>query len=1773
MFEDDDLKKHLEESFTIESQTAVVAEWNMNLPGNIFKLGNYRYRKDDTRYNTLPNIFDKLDVGNFYTGATNSDIVIQSGLEDDEINPILFSYSKVKEKLYFSLEDCIKPFRPRSGINKAVFGTNRYFPNPNRDMYLRPRYYMPHKDDEFKYWRSFRTESFNGGTDGDGGGTVLPPPPVCPPPTTAIVSIKGLITNIEVAGGLWAGTIESMTSTNQLVVGALVSSENGLTETLGTTGTVGSITGSGPWTATISGLTSTATAQVGDKLTATNGTGSLSGGSPTSGTVSEIVSSTSLKYTVTTTTGTPTAGTIKNIYLTHSSTGSLGFKKVKITSIDSANNKVTFITTNGTPPTLGYINTVSTIIYPQITAANREYGISKNDVNTISTYKVSSSSNYIDDSNPFVVYKEPVPTNRLIIKVQTHIGNKDLGTFKTSSGSTLKDPFYGDENKVVPKRFKVEYLDINDNWTTAYSFNESSLRNDGLSPIFNYDGYLSLQYGIEIPIQYKDNFVYVGTISSENILPEQNIQGYAYLLLTEDNTKGTLYIANGGTDEDKINNYDIFIPNYNWQIGTDGVYENTQFVTDFTNPSFFYEENDKKQIFREFVFVKGIRIAVETMSVPNVSFDLIEFSPRLVSNITDKLVDFQITKSLSDLSGSSLPVGQILASTGKLNLFDNDEAFNLNNIWNGTSGSIIAKYVQKNVKFNFYEVVRNVNNTNYYIPLKSLYSDGVPQVDQNSSSISMNLRDFYFYFESTLAPEILLTEVSLSQAVAILLDHIGFSNYVFKRLSGENDPIVPYFFIAPQQNVAQVLSQLAQATQSAMFFDEFNNFVVMTKEYLLDDTEARAIDLTLFGNTTSTTDGAIEDKISGKLPNIISISSEDRKVYNTGTINYTTRYIQRSYGTFKQSLMTDQEQTWIYKPVLLWEVSGTEFTKTQNSEKQSTYALGAMPLNMDIPASVPTVVNHQVINNMIDFGENIFYFTRYQGYFYANGEIIKYDAVQFNVTGTGNVWITSNAEYQNYFYQLPFNGKIYATGLVRIYSEPYYETINGITALKNGSVSMHGRGQFGTTITVHNSGLDPYWSNNDYVQGCKMDSKYIFNTDPNFVDAINGTLELATSTTGTVGTITTLTGGFSARITGMSTTSGFMIGTPIVATVGTGSLYGGSPTACVVNQIISTTEIEYVVEGGTTPVAGTVTNITEVSTSLSLPDTITGYAGISTEKAKTSQRNGVIKNFLSSYFSSDTAAKYLKTTSSGTIQSSALVFNGPEFGTSENARDYISYVWKDLSQPYRHFGTRLRVIGKVETASSQSQSLVGGSTYYNIAGTDPTQPVSIGGGSAGICIANPKTNNGYYFELTALTTSDVTSYLNTDATTGQSTVALDNVNFYKIKRNKSSASDNDSAIPIKLWGGVANVIVDDGNFTGQYRVAGEDNPTVYDLSIEYVDVNSTTRTFYLYINNRLVQVITDYEPLPIVGNTVGLFVRGSAKAMFENVYALNRNYSDNSTFELNTPVASIFGEDKASINASDAISKYAMSGVVQKTFLSGINTNGSSEYRLFYDEFGTIMRECEYFNIKYDKAYPALYAKIANTFTRLKGYVISGFMASSYGAEFLIFNATDSVLNLDETSGNYLRIQGIAFTQDTTHSLTVDDYYKKKGSLSNPSLRGETLLRSPFTYIEDYDKITTSRILYGKNEFTLDSPYIQDESTAEQLIGWIAKKNLKPRKLVGLNIFPIPTLQLGDIVNIYYKNNEGIDVLTPESTRYVVYNIDYSKSIDGSNMNVFMVEV
>ena len=756
----------------------------------------------------------------------------------------------------------------------------------------------------------------------------------------------------------------------------------------------------------------------------------------------------------------------------------------------------------------------------------------------IASKKVNSQF-YIDDAAPYVVYNNEIPANRLVIKMQTNVGSVNLGPFSDSSGS-FSDPFFGESNKTTPVKWRVQTLQ-NNSWVDAKVFDQMSTRPDG-SPIIAEDGYLELAYGLIVPEKYENNFKEISEVSNILGLPDTSTDGHAYLIKETETSIGTYYVWNSDLAE-----YESFVPTYGWHIHDQTVGALTNFVTKISSPLSYIDPGTGYLAYREIDYISGIRIVVETMNKFDSTFDLIEMSPRLVADLSDMSKNYRVSKTASDLGISGMPVGQLLASVGSLSLFDPDQAFNLNN-----PSSIINEYANRDMQIKFYEAILDVDGNDYYVPIKTLYSETIPKINNSNRSVEIDLRDLFFYFESVTAPQIFIQNASMSYAVSLLLDNIGFSNYVFKRAPGEKDVVIPNLFIGPDRTVAQVLNDIAVSTQTAMFFDEYNNLVMMTKGYMMPSEADRETDLTLYGNDfiVSTTGrevayagsvGHLDQLPSSKVPggflvslenaiytwsdnssswtlfgtfskivnssNIIDIESSENKVYNDGKISYTTRHIQRTYGSIKQAALVDREKDWTYNPALLWEVSGEQSTKSVNDEisNQSSYMLSAIPLNSDLSSAVPFVSGGKVQNNIMDLGEGVYLISRYNGYFYSNGEVIKYDAVQYNVpsvtgseaTGLGyldnNVWISSVEEYQNYFSKISFNGKIYPTGLVRIYTESNYKIVNGITVPQ--SIAKHGRGQFGTTIVEHKAGLDPYWADSKNLRGCSMKSSHLFSDE------------------------------------------------------------------------------------------------------------------------------------------------------------------------------------------------------------------------------------------------------------------------------------------------------------------------------------------------------------------------------------------------------------------------------------------------------------------------------------------------------------------------------------------------------------------------------------------------------------------------------------------------------------------------------------------------------
>ena len=116
-----ELDNFVKVSNTLQIESLVVAEWNMNDFAQIYDYGSYKFRPSASasQFYRLPLSYDNLDLGSFYRDSEKSFFVFSDFVNDND-EPVLFESEDVNRNLYFKLEDCFKPFRPRSGINKPL---------------------------------------------------------------------------------------------------------------------------------------------------------------------------------------------------------------------------------------------------------------------------------------------------------------------------------------------------------------------------------------------------------------------------------------------------------------------------------------------------------------------------------------------------------------------------------------------------------------------------------------------------------------------------------------------------------------------------------------------------------------------------------------------------------------------------------------------------------------------------------------------------------------------------------------------------------------------------------------------------------------------------------------------------------------------------------------------------------------------------------------------------------------------------------------------------------------------------------------------------------------------------------------------------------------------------------------------------------------------------------------------------------------------------------------------------------------------------------------------------------------------------------------------------------------------------------------------------------------------------------------------------------------------------------------------------------------------
>lgn len=340
---------------------------------------------------------------------------------------------------------------------------------------------------------------------------------------------------------------------------------------------------------------------------------------------------------------------------------------------------------------------------------------------------VVSSNGNILSANPFVVYSETLPCNKITIKVQDHITSPDQFAIQTLSGSA---------------------------WSTIVEVTQPG----GASAYFP-NGICNLYYSSG---SWSNNISRVTDLNQlTSVTPTQlkNIDGLRFI------------VYNMKTKQ---------------QVGSN-------------NPG---------------------------------GLEIIEMSPRLEMDITQYTESFSFNSSIGDNTNIGLPVGSVVSSTGQISLSNEENQF----LFSSTLQDL--KMLNPDVKFSFYQVLKDPSITTRTVPLKIMYSNEWNVGEDYSVSVSVE--DGMKFLRETSAPDLFLQGVGkgnkLSFIILTLLDNVGVTGLQFKQSSNDNnkleDVVIRNFFCKKEQTVAEVLEQLAIATQCSIFYSAEGKLNVLTKERL-----------------------------------------------------------------------------------------------------------------------------------------------------------------------------------------------------------------------------------------------------------------------------------------------------------------------------------------------------------------------------------------------------------------------------------------------------------------------------------------------------------------------------------------------------------------------------------------------------------------------------------------------------------------------------------------------------------------------------------------------------------------------------------------------------------------------------------------------------------------------------------------------------------------------------------------------------------------------------
>lgn len=290
------------------------------------------------------------------------------------------------------------------------------------------------------------------------------------------------------------------------------------------------------------------------------------------------------------------------------------------------------------------------------------------------------------------------------------------------------------------------------------------------------------------------------------------------------------------------------------------------------------------------VRVRGVKVNCPS---PNGPVSLIEVSPKLTTDITDKLMTWSWSANLSE-SDSLYPIGSVSSNTGTIDIDNSQKFFSTFKI--STTQASLAELAKPETEALGYVTIKGAGeNIAQFHGFISSWSE------DSDSRISLPTRDLAGLMQDVDAPDIIIKNSTPSQAIWRILEMSGVGPVKIKEykdpvetprfLDGSDvsdtgyyqEETFPVFFTKSTESLWEYIKGICLETGTAVYVDEDGIVNIATRNYLFNSRRPESIsgnaDWKFLGQDTSE-DGSIS------FADIQSLSYTESEPFNSVKLNY-----------------------------------------------------------------------------------------------------------------------------------------------------------------------------------------------------------------------------------------------------------------------------------------------------------------------------------------------------------------------------------------------------------------------------------------------------------------------------------------------------------------------------------------------------------------------------------------------------------------------------------------------------------------------------------------------------------------------------------------------------------------------------------------------------------------------------------------------------------------------------------------------------------------------